>query len=145
MYASFGKEEKTMKKFTATLLCLFMVLALTACGNNKSSDQTESTPYDTSPSETLSKDEQALVDTLTPEGSEIIENVQGHLVMNSNKSVDELAAFYENAVEQLGAQPPSDSRNNDWWIYNGTYGKDNRTLFIQVGRTGETTAITVNY
>lgn len=37
------KEEKTMKKFTAILLTLVLVLALTSCGSNESTDVPEGT------------------------------------------------------------------------------------------------------
>ena len=83
--------------------------------------------------------------TLTPEVAKVTVSSEGALILESEQSLDELKAFYEDAVKTLGAKQSMVSEEMGW-EYMGTYG-DDKPLVIAITDMMEegTFTITIAY
>ena len=153
------KEGKNMKKILALMLCLIMVLTLCACrGNEAQEAPAEETPNweenfgdeDGFPDfvipETSSDRNEELIAAFTPEGAEVIADTPGELILHSSMSVEALAAFYTEAIEELGSEETAEDFDSIYgdWVYTGRYG-EGKTIVVCLRDDGDYSSILINY
>ena len=149
-----------MKKILAMLLCLIMALTLCACGGDKAEENAvevenpnieedfgdEDGFPDFVVPETSPERNEELIAAFTPEGAEVISDVEGELILHSTMSIEALTAFYTEAIAELGAAETSEDFDSVFgdWVYTGTYGAG-KTLVVCLRDDGGYMSILVNY
>lgn len=138
---------KTAKWTVLFALALVMALTLAACGGAASSVASQaSDPASVSVSEPVVEDDSTededvsvagggevdedMAAMLTPDGATITVSEEGALILTSDKSIDELKAFYTGVLEELDATEISKT-DVLGWNYTGTYNGD-RSISIVI-------------
>ena len=99
------------------------------------------------PPESDSLTEADLRDMLTPPGATVDSHMTGMLSLSSTDSVEDLVAFYEDALARLGAQGEMGSSGvlSGMWAYNGTYDNGQGNIYIMITNINRTRQIMITY
>ena len=120
------------KKIIVIFLACSLLLILPAC------DGLDRSAQDTGRNDTL-------IDILTPEGAEVVTDVEDLLILDSLKPYSELIDFYKTVIVELYIQETglNDSREGIW-IYSGIF-EGIKPITIEMRESGESVRIYIIY
>ena len=120
------------KKMIILCLACLLLLILPAC------DGLDRSTQDTGRNDTL-------IDILTPEGAEVVTDVEDLLILDSLKPLSELIDFYKTVLVELYIQETglNDSREGIW-IYSGIF-EGTKPITIEMRDSGESVRIYIIY
>jgi hypothetical protein len=88
---------------------------------------------------------ETLITLLTPEGAEVITNVEDLLILDSTQPLSELIHFYKTLLHELYAQETGlNDKHEGIWIYSGIYERT-KPITIEMRDSGERVKIFIIY
>lgn len=149
-----------MKKLLTLLLALAVLFAFTACSKPAEeapeepdtgvvdTENTDTENTDTENTDTENNEAASLSDTLVMENATDLTEVEGAITFTTTATMDEVKAFYTDAVATLGAEgtgADTDVAGVTTWAWSGTYDGGPLVIGATANPMGEGLMVSIAY